>query len=210
MENFKIPSVVRNIRGLTPGALKHFGYNFGIEADKEGFTKSEKKSLKLNRFAGRIALLRAGHLEHYLRASDISITHEDAYDLANHLESNLPRTARATLFAPATPSSVTVLSEARRALVLGNVPGVEHEISAVRHLVEDFFEIEASELSWPSVVTPTGCEYATSRGPISDDVIDLAKEIVDHDRLFERMTLTYSPAKIEMVNASDPDTQASE
>lgn len=207
-ETLFIPAVVRSIDGIPSKTLNQIQIDYNNLAIKEGFNKPERRRMKINKFAGRISLVRAGHLEHFLRANDLSITQGDAYDLAEHIYNQHSHELSSSIDAPALPTKIDIISDEVRALVLGSNESLRSGEPAVKTLVEDFFGVDPSPNSWPKIQVPAGCELATTRGPYSDDLIDLVQTATESQRLLTRATLTYSPLSIEMVEASDPATMA--
>lgn len=204
----QIPALVRNIDGIPPDAFTQFQMDLNTRANKEGFSPTEKKSLKYNRFSGRVGILRAGSLEHFLRNNDLAVTQDDADDLTQTLNKKMPHTCRETFLVPALPSTTERINIGKRALVLGFLPLLSDEVDGIKNIIENYFEVSPSATNWPSVTIAAGCDYASTGHQYSDDVIDLAKEVMDTQKSFRNIRLRYAPVHIEQVAASDPNTLA--
>jgi hypothetical protein len=195
----ELPFALRPVLGMPDSEVTRFMATFGRAAERRDFSKGERRSLMLNKYAGRVTLLGTGHLQHFLRAHGIKPEQADGEELADHLEDTLPPRFDECITKPVLPSEVFVAGDRKRALLIGVCPELVEERQLIRGAIASFYGVQPTPDSWPRNDLPGGYEIAYTSHVWSDDVIDLAQTTLRGQVAGRPREVTYHPLAIDMV-----------
>ncbi len=189
--------VTRDVIGIPRRGLEQVRAEFLEKAKEQGLSSSERESLQPNTYAGRVALLQDGHLQHFLRVQDIPRDEDTLDGLADYLDARLDPQFDEKIYTAALPATIIANSEQKRTLVIGQTPRLQEERYLIQGTVERYFNVDPATGNWPSTAPLVGCEYMKATHPYSDDVMDLALRIISRTHSFVTSCVEYEPASID-------------
>lgn len=199
----ELPFALRPVSGISDIDLERYINAFRSAAVEKDLTKSQKKSLRLSAYAGRVTMLSAGHLQHFLRQHGIGSEQADGENLADHLEDTLPQQFDDEIIKPALPSKIYAASTSKRILIVGSCPELAEDRQIIREVVASFYGVKNKPENWPPNRIPNGYELVSTSHKSSDDVIELAQTTLGRQAIFDSTIIAYHPLSIDMVSVND-------